>query len=450
MGSVRGVLAVATLLAGVLAAGAASSGGQTTPASMQTAIKHVVVLFQENHSFDETLGGLCVRDSRCDGATSGKRSDGTVMQLQPAPDIVPAVAHNGYLQNRAIDRGKMDRFDRIPGCGAKFAYRCYMQYTPEQIPNLAALARSFVISDRTFETTTVQSWGSHLELVAGQLDGFVGDGTNGSGGGVGAPGPGEGCDSLADTDWRATPTDNPIQVPACVPKRDGSGPYRPSPVQWIPTIMDRLQAKGLSWRIYSPQPGDQFYGKAICPVFADCIYSKQAQKLVPSEQVLADAAAGNLPRFSIVIPSYSNSQHNGKSMLSGDNWIGSVVGPIMNSSQWSSTAIFITYDDCGCFYDHVAPPAGLGIREPMVIVSPWAKPGFTDSTTASFASILAFVEHTYGLASLWTTDANAHDYSNAFDFGQTPLAPIALEQHALPAWERAWLLLHPGPEHDPT
>jgi len=375
------------------------------------------------------------------------RSDGMIQQLQPAPDIVPPVAHNGYLQDRAIDGGKMDKFDKIAGCGPGYNYACYMQYTPEQIPNLAALARAFVISDRTFESETVQSWGSHLGLVAAQLNGFVGDGTTGGGG---VKGGGEGCDSTADTDWRPAPKADPISVPACVPKPDGSGPYRPSPVQWVPTIMDRLKKKGLSWRIYAPPKGDQWYGWAICPVFADCIFSRQARNLRPPDQVIADAAANNLPRFSIVIPHYGDSQHNSTSMLKGDNWIGSVVGAIMSSSQWASTAIFITYDDCGCFYDHVPPPPGLGIREPMVIVSPWARPGFTDSTTASFASMLAFVEHAYGLAPLWETDANAYDYSGAFDFGQQPLAPIKLEQHPLPAWEKAWLREHPPPRDDPT
>src|SRR5439155_1658622 len=90
-------------------------------------------------------------------------------------------------------------------------------------------------------------------------------------------------------------------------------------------------------------------------------------------QVIDDATNGTLPTVSIVTPTNSKSQHNFYSMKMGDNWIGQVVQAIENGPQWSSTAIFITYDDCGCFYDHVAPPAGLGIRVPMVIVSPYAK-----------------------------------------------------------------------------
>jgi phospholipase C len=210
--------------------------------------------------------------------------------------------------------------------------------------------------------------------------------------------------------------------------------------------MDRLQDANVGWRIYAPPKGDYEYGKAICPVFADCIYSREAEHQRLPDQVIDDATAGELPAFSIVVPYHNMSQHNGTSMLQGDNWIGSVVGAIMDGPGWKSTAVFITWDDCGCFYDHVPPPSpDLGIRVPMVIVSPYAKPGFTDSNTARVASMLAFTEHTFGLAPLSTADANAYDYSNAFDFSQPPLAPVQMHQHELPAAERAWLAAHPPP-----
>ena len=113
--------------------------------------------------------------------------------------------------------------------------------------------------------------------------------------------------------------------------------------------------------------------------------------------ILTDAAAGALPAFSIVTPTGPQSQHNGNSMIAGDNWIGQVVSAITSGPQWASTAVFITYDDCGCFYDHVPPPEpGMGIRVPMVIVSPYARRGFTDSNVATYASLLAFAEgHTW-------------------------------------------------------
>jgi phospholipase C len=133
-------------------------------------------------------------------------------------------------------------------------------------------------------------------------------------------------------------------------------------------------------------------------------------------------------------------------MAQGDNWIGQVVSAIENGPDWGSTAIFITYDDCGCFYDHVAPPAGLGIRVPMVIASPYAKPRFVDSHKASFASLLAFTEHTFGLPSLGGKDSSAYDYSDAFNYSQTPNPPTAMTQTRLSAQERHRLRTIPHPE----
>jgi phospholipase C len=128
------------------------------------------------------------------------------------------------------------------------------------------------------------------------------------------------------------------------------------------------------------------------------------------------------------------------------------VNAVANGPNWSSTAIFITYDDCGCFYDHVAPPPGLslGIRVPMVIVSPYAKAGFTDSSTASFASMLAFIEHTWQIPALNSVDGTAYDYRNSFNYLQIPLAPARLTPHRVPAWELAHIRAHPFDEDDPT
>ena len=99
-----------------------------------------------------------------------------------------------------------------------------------------------------------------------------------------------------------------------------------------------------------------------------------------------------------------------------DDWIGQVVSAIENGPDWNSTAIFSTWDDCGCFYDHVPPPKGDGVRVPMIIISPYAKPGYTDSTVSTFASMLAFIEHNFGVAPLSNVDAKSYYYTNSFDF----------------------------------
>src|SRR5207244_1405389 len=250
-----------------------------------------------------------------------------------------------------------------------------------------------------------------------------------------------------------SPRSKPTLVPSCIPDRQGRGPYRKSPVSYVPTIMDRLDAAGLSWKFYAPSPDDPQagYTRSICPTFYECLNSSQAQNMVETSRFITDAEGGDLPNFSIVVPQKVDSQHNLYSMLQGDNWIASIVGAAQqDSNTWDSTAIFITYDDCGCFYDHVPPPSNLGIRVPMVIVSPWAKPGYTDSNVASFASLLAFTEHTFGLAALTEADATAYDFRNSFEFGHRHGARTKLEQHHVPAWEISWIAAHPGPEDDPT
>jgi phospholipase C len=320
-----------------------------------------------------------------------------------------------------------------------------MQAHAGAVPTLWSLADAYAISDRTFETSAVSSWGSHLELVAATMDGFAGDQPV-----HGNSGPGGGCDSGKDELWAGTPTQPPIYVPSCVPDAQGRGPYRLSPVRYVPTIMDRVEDAGLTWRLYSPGGDNGGYGWAICPTFYECLGSEQARKVKLSTQLAVDARNGKLRNLSIVVPYPEDSQHNSRSLLQGDNWIADNVRAIMRGPQWASTAIFITYDDCGCFYDPVAPPLGYGIRVPMVIVSPYAKPGYVDRTTASFASILAFTEHTLGLSPLTELDAKAYDYAKSFAFSEPPRAPIALPRHAVPLSSLRRLASHPPPADDPT
>ena len=438
-----------------------TSTSSPSPTPGTTPIKHIVIFYQENHSFDNVLGALCAANTRatpCDGATSGLLPNGTVQPLSQAADVIPDVDHSVDGQTTAIDGGKMDGFANIGGCGAP-SYACYTEFEPSQIPNLTALATTFTVSDRTFELGAVPSWGGHLTLVAQTLDGFLGDNPFYNTAASPPPqGNGWGCDSNNDEYWSSPGSSTLVPEPACIPdpslnpsQYPYGGAYRSTPVQHVDTIMDRLDAARLSWKLYTSQGGA--YSWSICPSFADCLDTNQAANMVPPSQFITDAQAGTLPSFSILLPqgnSGATSPLNGTSMAEGDNWIGSAVSAVENGPDWTSTVIFIAYDDCGCFYDHVAPPPGLGIRVPMVIVSPYAKPGYTDSNTASYASMLAYTEHTLGLAPLGANDAAAYDYSDAFNYQQTPLSGAAMIQRPISPQEQAYLAAHPPNPDDPT
>ena len=428
-----------------------------SPASLTpwaSPIRHVVIIDQENHSFDEMLGYMCVNqlNNRCDGATTGKLLDGTVIPLVKGLDVVPPVSHNDTAQTNAINGGAMNGFEKVSGCQKAKGYRCYQQYRPDQIPSFSALAEKYVISDRTFETQITATFGSHMLLGSGDtLDGFTGDYPQT------APnfpaGPGWGCDSLMDGPWRSSPMASVQLVPSCIPSADGTGPYKPSPVAHVgPTLMDRLDSAGLSWKIYE---GGQLWSNgdvwSICPTFADCLFSTQSANVTKALDITSDGASGSLPNVSLVMPRPGGySQHNGTSILKGDNWISDVVSNIMNGPDWKSTAIFITYDDCGCFYDHVSPPAGRGERLPMVIVSPYAKAAFTDHGSTGMVGMLSYIEHQFDLAPLGTDDATAYDYAHSFDYSQAPLAGIPLQVRPLSPAVKAYLVRHPPTAVDPV
>jgi phospholipase C len=308
------------------------SPGLAATAQTATPIRHVVVLYMENHSFDNVLGFWCDRNpGRCPlgGMPPTVRlSNGAVIKPSVAPDTVPFVNHNVATQLAAmnIQSGvpRMNGWQNIPdgSCDAATHYQCVSGYQPSQIPNLAKLAQDFAISDGTFSMGDSPSWGGHLYAAMSSLDGFMGDNP------VPAPG-------TSDSAWGCNHT---------------------SVTPWL-------------------------------------------------------SSAGR------------------------EKWI-------------------LTYDDCGCFYDQVPPGVNAdgtwrGPRIPLVIVSPYAKAGFTDSTPTTFAGILAYVEHTFGLSPLGANDASAYDFRHAFNYAQTPRRPARMVTRPLPPSARH-IRLTPALLNDPT
>jgi phospholipase C len=284
-------------------------------------------------------------------------------------------------------------------------------------------------------------------------------------------------------------------VPSCVPSDPTSGNLGSLWSSWTgqrayyePTIFDRLDGAGISWKIYGGAyngSGGAGYGWTICPTFEECIGGPQRSNFVSSINLptgvfaggpLAnDIANGTLPAVSFVTPTQTYSAHQPQAMSVADNWIGTIVGAIQtNPDLWSSTAVFVTFDDCGCFYDPVNPlqyDPEWGPRVPMLIISPYAKAGYTDSTPATFASLLAYVEQTFNVPALnpcatvdsWDPNCSddvrapssvnggvAYAFQNAFDYGQTPLGPTVIVHTPLTPSQRAFLRNHPNAGDEAT
>jgi phospholipase C len=439
-------VALLTALAVLTSLSGAPSRSGLAPERAQAAaspIEHVVVVVMENRTFDNLLGKLCANQGgRCDGATTGKMPGGTVVPLVAEPDLRPDINHSHESQVKAINGGLMDGFRNVAGCNNTNS-PCLSQVmgtANSQVPNVWALADTYAISDATFEPYTASSWVAHLELAAGTRQLWRGNNPKNSQ--LHAPGPGWGCNSFKDGQWDLSPSTFELR-PSCVPDASGAGPYRASAVPHTPTIMDRLQAAGRSWKIYVNSVNSAW---SICATFYSCYGSSQKTNVVKQTQLTTDAQNGTLPNFSFVIPKNFNSMHPSFSLIDGDNWLKSVVDPLLRGPQRLSTAIFVVWDDCGCIYDHVNPlqfASKWGPRVPVLIVSPYAKPRFVDHTPTTFASILAYAQHNFGLAPLSDQDTGAYDYANAFDYAQTPIAPQALATRMTPLESRLWLARHP-------
>ena len=452
-------------------AGMGAAGPPGARAASRPPIRHVVVIYLENHSFDSVLGFWCdVHPARCPNGgmpATVKLSNGAVVKPTVDPDTVPNTNHNGPSQVTAMDDGKMDGWDKIKpnanmiGCGEQYSYSCVSGYKPRQIPNFATLAAKFAISDMTFSMSDSPTWEGHIYAVAASTDGFWGTiptplkGTHGVGG--------WGCDSKRLANW-FSPAGRKYREPSCIPDFSlglaNGGAFKPTRVKYIPTIMDRLNKARRTWKIYGAVKGEAGYGEFdICPTFAQCVYTAQDKHLVDDDRFAPDIANGHLPNFSVITPGGHTSRdscHNKLSMTVCDNWIGKLVGEVEHSRYWKSSAIFITFDDFGGFYDQVYPgtntnPDGTqqGPRTPLFIVSPYAKPGYTDTTHTTFSGILAFVEHNFGLRPLGKNDAHAYDFHNAFDYSQAPLPPVRMVKRPLPP-SAARIRITPDLAGDPT
>ena len=380
---------------------------QGRPAQDVTALTHFVFIVKENRTFDNYFGTY----PGADGATSGTISTGQVIPLAQAADLLTRdFGHDWLSAVTAVDGGKMDRFDLIKQAMPPFAcsinndYLCYTQFTQQDIPNYFSYAQHFVLSDRTFSSIQAESFPNHLYTVAAQAGGVI---TN-----PGIPG----CDAPPET--LVTVIDDQGKI------------TKQYPCFTFPTLADTLQAAGISWKYYAD--GETIWNPldAIDSIRNSSLWTTN---VVPSSQFAVDAASGNLPAVSWLVTTGAYMEHPSHSVCVGENWTVQQLNTLMQGPAWPSTAVFITWDDFGGFYDHVPPPQidewGLGPRVPLLIISPYAKPGYISHTLYEFSSFLKLVEERFNLAPLTLRDANANDMLDSFDFTQQPLPPLILQPH---------------------
>jgi phospholipase C len=379
----------------------AGSGNMPIPENF-TAIRHTVFIINENHTFDNYFGTF----PGADGTTAGLLSTGQWMPLSPMPDSYQgAILCNGWdCSLQAIDTGKMDKFDMING-GTSSAYT---QATQQAIPNYWAYARRFTLTDRYFTSVHGPSLPNHLFAIAAQSGGVIDNGGN--------PGPGTDCDGAS---WgTVTVIDeygNRSQQSRCF---------------YFKTLPDALEEAGITWRYYAE-------GGGILSLIGNIRNSVLwKEDVMPPTQFIADAKSGHLPAVSWLLPPGEYSEHPPGSMCEGENWTVSVLNAVMQGPDWNSTVVFVTWDDFGGFYDHVAPPQvdqfGLGPRVPLLIISPYAKAGYVSHTVYDHTSILKFIETRYGLKALTSRDAGASNMLDSFNFAQAPQAPLLLQPRSCP------------------
>jgi phospholipase C len=388
-----------------------------------TQIQHIVFIIKENRSFDEYFGAF----PGADGATSGTISNGTVIPLGHTPDQTPTdIDHTWNAAVTAMDGPdsgpfKMDQFDLIFNGNHNGDFLAYTQMTQADIPNYYAYASHFTLADKMFSSIKANSFPNHLYTVAAQSGGVIGIPFSPvEPNGIGAQG--WGCD------------DDPTVV---VQQMNEEGDVsNVKPCFDFPTLADSLESAGISWTFYAPPPATKGYQfstlNAIDHIRNTSLWS---QHVLNSSNFIFDAHHGNLPAVSWLVAG-PQSEHPPNSTCLGENWTVQQITAIMQGPDWRTTAIFLTWDDFGGFYDHVSPPTvdglGLGPRVPMLIISPYAIAGKVSHTQYEFSSVLKFIEERFGLAPLTTRDAAANDMQDSFNWGQVPIPPLALATHACP------------------
>jgi len=375
-------------------------------------IQHIVFIIKENRSFDNYFGQF----PGADGATTGTISTGQQIALGHTPDQTTRDIDHGWKSaTTAIDVGKMDKFDTIPGGNQNGDYLSYTQMGPTDIPAYWSYATNFVLADRMFSSLEGPTFPNHLYIVAAQSAQVISNPKNFNPGNISWTN--WGCDALP-------------QVYVTTLNSAGKQANK-FPCFDVTTIADLLETAGVSWKFYAPPQGVFGYQYSVLNAINHIRNSSLwSEHVVNNTNFITDAMDGNLPAVSWVVTG-PGSEHPPTSTCFGENTTVNQINAIMQGPNWPTTAIYVSWDDFGGFYDHAAPPVadqlGLGPRVPLLIISPYARTGYVSHTQYEFASIIKFIENRFGLPTLTGRDAAANDTSDSFDFTQAPRSGLIMK-----------------------
>jgi phospholipase C len=359
-------------------------------------IEHIVVVIMENHSFDNLLGmlphevpgrasvdGLTRHRGRITNFNRDASGHKVFAEHATSPCQLHAVPSQSWdASHTSWDGGRNNGFVRASG---PIAMRFWDK---RDIPFTYSLAEHYPIGERFFCSVLAQTYPNRRFFFAGTASGSIDD----------------------------------KAYALSTPAANG-------------TIFDRLDAHKISWRVYAQ-------GLASALVLPNFRNPSQEGRIEKFPQFLADAKAGKLPAFSFIDPDYTTtSEENPQDVQVGERFLAQVVHAVTHAPTWKRTALFITYDEHGGYFDHVPPPRAIkpdniapqtqpgdapgaydryGFRVPLIVVSPWARRGYVSRVVQDLTSITAFVERKWNLPALTFRDANANAMTDYFDFAHKP------------------------------
>ncbi len=413
-------------------------------------IQHIVIIMQENRSFDHYFGTF----PGAEGLPTDANGNFTVFNIDPTTgakvypfhttvDSNAGGPHGSTNATADIDGGKMDGFvaqqlnankgcadPNDPNCAGSTDHDAMSFHNDQELGNYWSYAKAFTLQDHMFEPNASWSLPAHLFLVSGWSAKCDPDGGANT------------CVSNIDLDINTVDSDH---------------------YQWT-DLTYLLHKAGVSWKYYNAEGGTPSCADDpddcptlpanskvpsiwnVLPRFQTVKDDNQGAAVVSINQLYSDLAAGTLPAVSWIMPTQEVSEHPTAKVSVGQHYVTGVINSIMKSPAWSSTAIFLVWDDWGGFYDHVVPPKtsdglGYGLRVPAMVISPYAKAGYIDKQVLSFDAYAKFIEDRFlkGQRLDPKTDGRPDprpevrenepmlgDLVNDFDFTQSPRPPLLL------------------------